>query len=59
MAALAAAGRQVDVETWTRPDAIVEPRPELASLYDEGFAFYRHRLDAARGHWTGPMLTPA
>ena len=58
MAALAAAGRHVDVETWTRPDSIVEPRPELASLYDEGFGFYRHRLEAARGQWAGPMLTP-
>ena len=58
MAALAAAGRHVNVETWTRPDSIVEPRPELASHYDEGFGFYRHRLEAARGQWAGPMLTP-
>ena len=36
MAALTAVGCQVDVEAWTRPDAIVEPRSDLVSLYDEG-----------------------
>jgi erythritol kinase (D-erythritol 1-phosphate-forming) len=54
MAALTAAGCQVDVEGWTRPDAVVEPRSELIGLYDEGFAFYRDRLEAARGRWSGP-----
>jgi erythritol kinase (D-erythritol 1-phosphate-forming) len=54
MAALTASGCQVDVEAWTQPDAVVEPRSELASLYDEGFAFYRDRLEAARGRWSGP-----
>jgi len=33
---------------------VVEPRSELVSLYDEGFAFYRDRLEAARGRWSGP-----
>jgi sugar (pentulose or hexulose) kinase len=56
MAALTAAGRPIDVETWTKPDAIVEPRQNLASLYDEGFRFYRDRLDSARGRWSGPVL---
>lgn len=55
MAALTAAGRPVDAEAWTRPDAVVGPRENLATLYDEGFAFYRDRLDAARGHWRGPL----
>jgi sugar (pentulose or hexulose) kinase len=55
MAALAAAGRRIDIETWTKPDAIVEPRQNLASLYDEGFRFYRDRLDSARGRWSGPV----
>jgi hypothetical protein len=54
-----AARRRFDLEDWTRPDAIVEPHPELACLYDEGFRFYRDRLEAARGHWSGPTLTPA
>jgi erythritol kinase (D-erythritol 1-phosphate-forming) len=56
MTAMAAAGRPVDAETWTRPDGVVAPRPELADLYEDGFAFYLDRLDAARGRWSGPLL---
>ena len=59
VAALTAAVRHFDIEDWTRPDAIIEPRSELASLYDEGFAFYLDRLEAARGRWSGPVLSPA
>jgi sugar (pentulose or hexulose) kinase len=58
MAALTADNRHYDVEEWTRPDAIVAPRTRLASLYDEGFAFYRDRLEVARGHWSGPIYSP-
>lgn len=54
MAALSATGRAVDVEAWTRPDGVIEPRAEHAALYDEGMAFYLDRLDAARGKWSGP-----
>jgi len=54
LAALAAAGREVDIEAWTRPEGVIEPRPELADLYDEGVAFCLDRLEAARGHWSGP-----
>jgi sugar (pentulose or hexulose) kinase len=57
LAALATADRHVDIEAWTRPDDVDEPRSELSTLYDEGFAFYRDRLDAAGGHWSGPRLT--
>jgi sugar (pentulose or hexulose) kinase len=55
MAALTAAGRDLDAEAWTWPDAVIEPRDDLASLYEAGFAFYRDRLDASRGHWRGPL----
>jgi erythritol kinase (D-erythritol 1-phosphate-forming) len=54
LAALHAAGHDVDREAWTRPDGAIEPRPALAALYDEGMAFYRQRLDFAKGHWGGP-----
>jgi sugar (pentulose or hexulose) kinase len=57
LVALAAAGRTVDVDRWTQPDDIVTPRPEHALLYDAGFAFYRDRLAAARGRWSGPVGT--
>lgn len=56
MAALAAAGRHIDVQTWTRPEGIVEPRRNFAGLYEDGYAFYRDRLAAARDRWSGPNL---
>ena len=55
---IVATKRDFDFANWTRPDAIVEPRSELISLYDEGFCFYRDRLEAARGRWSGPALSP-
>jgi sugar (pentulose or hexulose) kinase len=58
MAALTAANRHFDGEEWTRPDAVITPRTRFASLYDEGFAFYRDRLEVARGHWSGPIYLP-
>ena len=54
MAALDAAAIPYDRAAWTRSDGVVEPDPAAVSRYDEGFAFYRDRLEAARGHWRGP-----
>ncbi len=31
--------------------SVVEPIPELADLYDEGFEFYLENVNAARGLW--------
>ncbi len=58
LAVLSAAGRPVDNAAWTRPDGIIEPRPEHAALYDDGMAFYLDRLDSARGRWSGPTVRP-
>jgi erythritol kinase (D-erythritol 1-phosphate-forming) len=55
LAALAAAGRDVDRERWTRPDGEIQPRPALTGLYADGMTFYRDRLAAAGGHWRGPL----
>ena len=55
LAALAAAGEAIDADAWTRPEGVVEPRAELARAYDAGMEFYRDRLEAARGHWRGPV----
>ncbi len=55
LAALSGGERDVDMAAWTRPDGLIEPRPELANLYEAGMAFYRERLDAARGAWSGPL----
>ncbi|MFN8663017.1 MAG: FGGY-family carbohydrate kinase [Thermomicrobiales bacterium] len=54
LAAMRAAGVRVDEVAWTQPEGVVEPRAEYASLYDEGFTFYRERTRAARDHWRGP-----
>jgi xylulokinase/erythritol kinase len=55
LAAMHAAGIAVDEAAWTRPEGVVEPRPDYASLYEAGFRFYRERTQAARGHWRGPI----
>ena len=55
LAAMHVAGVEVDGVAWTRPEGVVEPRVDYASLYDAGFAFYRERTQAARGHWRGPV----
>ena len=55
LAAMQAAGMSIDEVAWTRPEGVVEPRPEYAALYDAGFSFYRERTYAARGHWRGPV----
>jgi erythritol kinase (D-erythritol 1-phosphate-forming) len=55
LAALSAAGRDVDLDDWTRPDGVIEPRAEWAGLYDAGMAFYRERREAAKGRWSGPV----
>ena len=54
MMALEAIGAAYDRDAWTRPDGVVEPERSLAGLYDAGYAVYRDRLVAARGHWSGP-----
>ena len=51
MAAMISSGKDFDRVAWTRPDGVVEPSPELADLYDEGFEFYLQSVDSARGLW--------
>lgn len=54
MAALTATGRPYDRAQWCAPEATVEPVPARRALYDAGYAHYRERLEATRGHWRGP-----
>lgn len=54
LAALAAADLPHDAATWTQPDGFVEPNPRLTRFYDDGYAYYRDRLTAAAGAWSGP-----
>lgn len=57
MVALAAAGRGVDADRWTRPEGVVAPRLELAVRYEAGFDFYLDRLAAAKGGWSAQVAT--
>jgi sugar (pentulose or hexulose) kinase len=55
-AALTAArrlGLPVDHDAWTAPAGRCEPSERLRAVYDEGYAAYRRRLDAARARWRG------
>ncbi|EHR49623.1 pentulose/hexulose kinase [Saccharomonospora marina XMU15] len=53
-AALAAArafGDELDEAVWTAPMAVIEPDPDNAARYEDGYRDYRARVDAARGSW--------
>jgi erythritol kinase (D-erythritol 1-phosphate-forming) len=51
MAAMISAGIDFDRAEWTRPEGDVQPTKELADLYEEGFAYYRESVEAARELW--------
>lgn len=51
VAALITSDRDFDYVEWTRPDGYVEPRTQMAELYEEGFAYYLDGVEAARGLW--------
>ena len=44
--------RDFDYGEWTRPDGYVEPREEMAELYEEGYVYYLDSVEAARGLWS-------
>ena len=46
-----ASDRDFGYGEWTRPDGYVEPRAEMAELYEESFAHYLNSVEAARGLW--------
>lgn len=54
MAAMAALGQPVDRETWTQPEGIVSPNPELGAHYGDGMRFYLEQIGLAEGRWNGP-----
>lgn len=51
LAAAAARGEDLDVETWTAPEDVIEPDPALRSFYDDGYARYLDHVQAARPFW--------
>ncbi|MEJ3657518.1 FGGY-family carbohydrate kinase [Actinomycetes bacterium KLBMP 9759] len=46
-----ARGESIDVEAWTRPEAVVEPDERLRARYDEGYERYLAHLSSARDLW--------
>nr|WP_037840931.1 FGGY-family carbohydrate kinase [Streptomyces sp. NRRL F-5126] len=57
LAALAARGADlglaVDTARWTAPDLVVDPDPEGVAYYEEAYADYLYRVEAARSRWHG------
>ncbi len=51
MAALIASHHDLDYTAWTRSEESIQPRGELASLYEEGFIDYLSRVEKARESW--------
>lgn len=51
LAALSATGRSVNEAAWTRVEDVVEPDPDRADTYDDGFDRYLRHREAARPLW--------
>lgn len=51
IAAMDVAGIAYDPNTWTAPEALIEPRREAARQYEAGFARYLDTVETARGLW--------
>lgn len=51
LAALRTFGHQVDEATWTAPEGVIEPDPELAERYEYSYLEYRTRVATARATW--------
>lgn len=51
LAAMDAAGIDYDLDTWTRPDGVIEPRREAAAHYQAGFHRYLRTVGSARELW--------
>jgi xylulokinase/erythritol kinase len=51
LAGAEARGDQLDVETWTTPEGVVEPNDANRALYDAGYERQMELLAAARPLW--------
>jgi erythritol kinase (D-erythritol 1-phosphate-forming) len=59
LAAAAARGEDLDVETWTAAEDVVEPDPALRSRYTDGYARYLDHVAAARPFWATRQASAA
>ncbi|GAA5135690.1 FGGY-family carbohydrate kinase [Pseudonocardia adelaidensis] len=51
LCAAAARGEDLDAETWTAPEDVVEPDPARQAFYTDGYARYLDHVQAARPFW--------
>jgi erythritol kinase (D-erythritol 1-phosphate-forming) len=59
LAAAAARGEDLDVETWTAAENVVEPDPAVAARYSDGYARYLDHVTAARPFWATRQASAA
>jgi erythritol kinase len=59
LAAAAARGEELDVETWTAPEDVVEPDPARQARYADGYARYLDHVQAARPFWATRQASAA
>lgn len=55
ISALSVIGVPIDAKAWTRPQATVDPRPEVSDLYEAGYSSYLQEVASSRDHWSGPV----
>jgi erythritol kinase len=59
LAAAATRGEDLDAETWTAAEAVVEPDPTVAARYADGYARYLDHVKAARPFWARRQASAA
>ena len=59
LAAAAARGEALDVDTWTAAQGVVEPDNAVQAQYDDGYARYLDHVRAAQPFWATRQASPA
>jgi xylulokinase/erythritol kinase len=59
LAAAAARGEELDLETWTAAEDVVEPDPARQARYTDGYARYLDHVAAARPFWATRQASAA
>jgi xylulokinase/erythritol kinase len=59
LAAAAARGEDLDVDTWTAAEDVVEPDPARQARYADGYARYLDHVAAARPFWATQQASAA
>jgi sugar (pentulose or hexulose) kinase len=51
-----AAGEELDIERWTRPEGQIDPDWSVTDLYERGYRRYLEEIERARLGWSGPSV---